>query len=61
MMSSLAVAVAVASAPFERAVASSSGWQARATGDCNIKGTRNRKGQWIYHLLGDRSPLVANL
>ena len=30
----------------------SSDWQARATGNCNIKGNRNRKGQWIYHLPG---------
>ena len=36
----------------ERAVASSSGWQARATSNCNIKGNRNRKGQWIYHVPG---------
>jgi len=30
----------------------SSDWQARASGNCNIKGNRNRKGQWIYHLPG---------
>ena len=30
----------------------SSNWQARATGNCNIKGNRNRKGQWIYHVPG---------
>lgn len=36
----------------ERAVASSSGWQARASSNCNIKGNRNRKGQWIYHVPG---------
>jgi endonuclease YncB( thermonuclease family) len=36
----------------ERTVASSSGWQARAIGNCNIKGNRNRKGQWIYHVPG---------
>ena len=30
----------------------SNGWQARASGNCNIKGNRNRKGQWIYHLPG---------
>jgi endonuclease YncB( thermonuclease family) len=35
----------------ERGV-SSSDWQARATGNCNIKGNRNRKGQWIYHVPG---------
>lgn len=27
-------------------------WQGRATGNCNIKGNRNRKGQWIYHVPG---------
>jgi endonuclease YncB( thermonuclease family) len=26
--------------------------QARASGNCNIKGNRNRKGQWIYHVPG---------
>ena len=36
----------------ERAVASSSGWQARSSGTCSIKGNRNRKGQWIYHVPG---------
>ena len=36
----------------ERAVASSSGWQARASGNCDIKGNRNRRGQWIYHVPG---------
>ena len=36
----------------EGAVASSTGWQARASGNCNIKGNRNRKGQWIYHVPG---------
>ena len=36
----------------EKAVASSSGWQARASDSCNIKGNRNRKGQWIYHVPG---------
>jgi endonuclease YncB( thermonuclease family) len=36
----------------ERVVASSSGWQARASGNCNIKGNRNRKGQWICHVPG---------
>jgi endonuclease YncB( thermonuclease family) len=30
----------------------SSDWQGRASGNCNIKGNRNRKGQWIYHLPG---------
>jgi endonuclease YncB( thermonuclease family) len=30
----------------------SSDWQARASGNCNIKGNRNRKGQWIYHVPG---------
>jgi endonuclease YncB( thermonuclease family) len=32
--------------------ASRSGWAARAQVNCNIKGNRNRKGQWIYHLPG---------
>lgn len=27
-------------------------WGARAQANCNIKGNRNRKGQWIYHLPG---------
>jgi endonuclease YncB( thermonuclease family) len=36
----------------EKAIASSSGWQARASGNCNIKGNRNGKGQWIYHVPG---------
>ena len=36
----------------ERAVTSSSAWQARASGNCSIKGNRNRKGQWIYHVPG---------
>jgi endonuclease YncB( thermonuclease family) len=30
----------------------SSDWQGRASGNCNIKGNRNRKGQWIYHMPG---------
>jgi hypothetical protein len=30
----------------------SSDWQARANNNCNIKGNRNRKGQWIYHMPG---------
>ena len=30
----------------------SNDWQARASGNCNIKGNRNRKGQWIYHVPG---------
>lgn len=33
-----------------KAVASD--WQGRANGNCNIKGNRNRKGQWIYHMPG---------
>lgn len=33
-------------------VVSSSDWQGRASGNCNIKGNRNRKGQWIYHMPG---------
>jgi endonuclease YncB( thermonuclease family) len=30
----------------------SNDWQARASSNCAIKGNRNRKGQWIYHLPG---------
>ena len=30
----------------------SSDWSARASGSCAIKGNRNRKGQWIYHVPG---------
>jgi endonuclease YncB( thermonuclease family) len=30
----------------------SSDWAGRASSNCNIKGNRNRKGQWIYHLPG---------
>jgi endonuclease YncB( thermonuclease family) len=33
-------------------VVSSNDWQGRASGNCNIKGNRNRKGQWIYHVPG---------
>jgi len=41
------------SAPKKRAVqASSSDWAGRAAANCNIKGNRNRKGQWIYHVPG---------
>lgn len=32
--------------------ADSSDWQARASGNCNIKGNRNRRGEWIYHVPG---------
>lgn len=32
--------------------AASSDWAGRAKDNCNIKGNRNRKGQWIYHLPG---------
>jgi endonuclease YncB( thermonuclease family) len=32
--------------------ASSNNWAQRARANCNIKGNRNRKGQWIYHLPG---------
>jgi hypothetical protein len=32
--------------------ASSSDWAGRAQANCNIKGNRNRKGQWIYHVPG---------
>lgn len=31
---------------------SSSDWSGRAQANCNIKGNRNRRGQWIYHLPG---------
>jgi endonuclease YncB( thermonuclease family) len=31
---------------------SSEEWAGRARANCNIKGNRNRKGQWIYHLPG---------
>ena len=27
-----------------------SSWAVRAQGNCNIKGNRNRRGEWIYHL-----------
>jgi len=27
-------------------------WASRASNTCNIKGNRNRKGQWIYHVPG---------
>ena len=30
----------------------SNDWQARASGNCNIKGNHSRKGEWIYHLPG---------
>jgi hypothetical protein len=36
----------------QRKAPSSRDWQARASGNCKIKGNRNRKGQWIYHLPG---------
>ena len=32
--------------------ARSSDWAGRAASNCNIKGNRNRKGQWIYHVPG---------
>jgi len=32
--------------------AAQSDWAASTQGNCNIKGNRNRKGQWIYHLPG---------
>ena len=34
------------------ATKSSETWAGRARGNCNIKGNRNRKGEWIYHLPG---------
>ena len=33
-------------------VVSRDDWSGRASGGCNIKGNRNRKGQWIYHVPG---------
>ena len=36
----------------DRKAAASSNWAGRAKANCNIKGNRNRKGQWIYHLPG---------
>lgn len=32
--------------------ARSSDWAGRAKANCSIKGNRNRKGQWIYHVPG---------
>lgn len=32
--------------------AKSSDWAGRAKANCRIKGNRNRKGQWIYHVPG---------
>jgi hypothetical protein len=32
--------------------ASSSDWAGRAVANCNIKGNRSRRGEWIYHLPG---------
>jgi endonuclease YncB( thermonuclease family) len=32
--------------------ASARDWAGRSQANCNIKGNRNRKGQWIYHLPG---------
>jgi endonuclease YncB( thermonuclease family) len=31
---------------------SSSNWPGRAAANCNIKGNRSRRGQWIYHVPG---------
>jgi hypothetical protein len=31
---------------------SSNDWAGRAAANCNIKGNRNRRGQWIYHMPG---------
>jgi hypothetical protein len=38
--------------PRQVAVKPSRHASARSNGNCNIKGNRNRKGQWIYHLPG---------
>jgi len=35
-----------------RKAPTSGNWARRASANCNIKGNRNRKGQWIYHLPG---------
>jgi hypothetical protein len=35
-----------------RARASSSDWSGRAKANCKIKGNRNRRGEWIYHVPG---------
>ncbi len=32
--------------------ATSSDWTGRAAANCSIKGNRNRRGQWIYHVPG---------
>ena len=41
-------------APQKRSAPSpvSSDWSGRSSSACNIKGNRNRKGQWIYHVPG---------
>ena len=40
-------------APVPKAARASSGdWAGRAKANCDIKGNRNRKGQWIYHVPG---------
>lgn len=35
-----------------RSGVSSSDWAGRARANCNIKGNRNQRGQWIYHVPG---------
>ncbi|MFL6720459.1 MAG: thermonuclease family protein [Sphingomonas sp.] len=40
------------SEPRRTARVTSSDWFGRARANCNIKGNRNRRGQWIYHLPG---------
>ena len=36
----------------KRISASASDWAGRAAANCNIKGNRNRRGEWIYHVPG---------
>lgn len=40
------------SAPIRSPGARSNDWAGRAKANCRIKGNRNRKGQWIYHVPG---------
>ena len=41
-----------AAPPKKRSSARSSDWAGRAAANCDIKGNRNRRGQWIYHVPG---------
>ncbi len=47
-----AVARSTPSAKRNAPKASSGDWAGRARTNCNIKGNRNRRGQWIYHVPG---------